>query len=119
MAYLAIFVIVIMVAGGAFVLHAVKKTADDNTMHAEWDYERVTDNSLEINYNPTFKIAIKNIEKSDTKDVSVLCSSIKLIGTDGKSYSVQSSKNTNYITVFTPDGWTGMGQGVVVKMNET
>ena len=120
LALAAVIVVAVLAVGGFAAYKAMEKVEDDNTIHTQWDYKAGTSTNAGSGYkNVTYDICIKNIEKDDTKKADILASSVKLIGSDDCSYSVTSSTETSLITIFTKDGYTGMGNGVSVDMNKS
>ena len=119
LAYAAVIVIVLLAVGGFVAYKAIDKAVDEQKEHAQWDYKLDGQSTGSTQKTVTYQIAIKNVEKDDTEKVTVLCSSIKLKGSDGNSYSVKSSTGTSTVSIFTKDGYTGMGPGVTVDMNKT
>lgn len=122
LAYAALAVVILLAIGGFAAYKVVNKAVDDydeeHTRHAEWDYTLEGQSGFTTK-TYTYKIAVKSLEKSDTKEVRVLCSSLQLATKDGYHYSVTSSSGTKVVSVVTDDGYSGMGQGVAVGMKET
>ena len=117
---IALVIVVAVIAVGGFVTYKViDKAVDEQKDHAEWDY-RLDDNQNGSSMRKvTYTVAVKNVEKDDTKIVKVLCSSFKVKCSDDCTYSVKESTNTGTVSLATKDGYVGMGPGVSVKMNET
>ena len=119
LAIMLVIAIAVIAVGGFITYKTVEKTVDDLKDHAEWDYRLDDTQQGSSMKKVTYTVAIKNTEKDDTKTVKVLCSSFKLICSDGCTYSVKESDNTGTISLATKDGYVGMGPGVSVKMNDT